>query len=115
MSESSFSTFVQRNKFAIIGAVGAVSVGLLALYYYLQQAESTATKDEGSDAKKSKKKKKKTKAATNNTEAELEKAESDKKYPHDNAGLPKITEEFIASLTPEEKDTISGDLKVDGN
>jgi import receptor subunit TOM70 len=121
MSDSSFSHFVQRNKLAIIGAVGAVSVGLLASYYYLQAAQEETgaaraeAKEEPTEAKKSKKKKKKaSKSSAANAEAEASVAK-ETRYLVDAQGLPQLTEEFVSKLTPTEKEEIAIDLKVDGN
>lgn len=102
-------SFIQRNKLAIIGAVSAVTVGLLASYYYLQVAQTESELSKDVEVKKTNKKKKKKSKNHHQEETKT------KKYPVDSEGLPQLNEEFISKLSDEEKDSISVDLKVDGN
>ncbi|OBA21701.1 TPR-like protein [Metschnikowia bicuspidata var. bicuspidata NRRL YB-4993] len=118
------SSFLARNKTAIVAAALASASAVGAYYYYAQSQATTAASEPASKKKKSKKKKS-TKGAgdSNGTKANGETskkdttsaAEAKAPYPVNSQGFPEITEELIAKLSDLEKEEWALSLKKAGN
>ncbi|ODQ82684.1 hypothetical protein BABINDRAFT_5613 [Babjeviella inositovora NRRL Y-12698] len=114
--------FVAKNKTAILitSLAGASAAG--AYVYYQQQAATQGSTTETTSKKKNKKKKKKA-ATPIAEEAAAPAAErttavstaSEKPFPVDAAGLPALTGEIVAALSPEQIEEWSVALKESGN
>lgn len=106
MSESSF---IARNKTAIVFSLlaGASAVG--AYYYYTQMPAPEQPADPASKKKKSKKKKK------DEPKENGARAESKAPYPVNAQGFPDFTDEMVAQLSDEQKEEWALALKNAGN
>ncbi|CCH40797.1 Mitochondrial import receptor subunit tom-70 [Wickerhamomyces ciferrii] len=113
MSESGLSSFIQKNKIAILATLGVTASALSA--YYILQSQSNTTSPSTEEPKKTKKKSKKKSGNGNKENKEHKETTVAKIYPIDSNGEPKLTKELIDSLSSEDKDKYSLALKEDGN
>lgn len=107
--------FINKHKVALTAA-GVLAAGTAGyLIYNAQQASSSsAEKPLSPNAKKNKKKKNKKKQA-NKEKGGNGKSDEEIDYPKSADGLPNITEDFVKTLSEEDKDKISFTLKEAGN
>lgn len=106
-SDNSISSFVSRNKTAIVATAAAGTAAIGAFYYYRQLQNAVADEDKSDEAQEDSKKKKKNKKKKNNGTA------SPPVYPVDESGEPKL--ENVNELSQELKETYATALKDRGN
>lgn len=109
-SDNSVSSFVSRNKTAII-ATAAAGTAAIGAYYYYRQAQRAVLDDEdkNEESLESSKKKKKSKGKKKTSES----ANAAPVYPVDDKGEPKL--DNVEDLSQELKETYATALKDKGN
>lgn len=107
-SDNSVSSFVSRNKTAIIATAAAGSAAIGAYYFYRQAQRAVLDEDKTDEASESSKKKKKNKKKKNG-----ESTAAAPVYPVDGKGEPKL--ENVEDLSQELKESYATALKDKGN
>lgn len=106
--------FVEKNKYALAAAAGLIVAGTAGYVIYANSNDDESGSDKPLTplAKKNKKRRSKKKNAGK------EKANGSDEtilYPVDSQGSPDITEQYLATLTPEVKEKLALQLKEQGN